>query len=273
MFSMNGQLSSDKNSDDQVLPGKIAVITDHSSINEDDYHSTDRLAAKYGGDKIIHVTWPKDFMPRQDKVIDIVTELAADREIRALIFNQAVPGTSIAVSKLKKSRDDIFTIYCSPHELAPESASQANLLLRPNETDMGRAMVKQAIKQGAKVFVHYSFPRHMAIAALASRHEIIRDTCAAEGIRFVDSVALDPTEEAGFSRAQQFIQEDVPKLVAQYGEDTAFFITNCHLQISLIKAVVDNHAIFPQPCCPSPYHGFPEALGIKSDKCLADLHY
>jgi len=30
----------------------------------------------------------------------------------------------------------------------------------------------------------------------------------------------------------------------------------------LLKAVVDCHAIYPQPCCPSPYLGFPEALGI-----------
>jgi hypothetical protein len=37
------------------------------------------------------------------------------------------------------------------------------------------------------------------------------------------------------------------------------------MQIPLIKAVVDTKAIYPQPCCPSPFHGYPTALGIKSD--------
>jgi len=41
----------------------------------------------------------------------------------------------------------------------------------------------------------------------------------------------------------------------------------------LIKAVVDNHAIYPQPCCPSPLHGFPEALGIDKAKGRSDIYY
>jgi hypothetical protein len=56
--------------------------------------------------------------------------------------------------------------------------------------------------------------------------------------------------------------EDVPKMVAQYGKDTAFFSTNCGMQVPLIKAVYDTGAYYPSPCDPSPYHGFPAALGI-----------
>ena len=63
-------------------------------------------------------------------------------------------------------------------------------------------------------------------------------------------------------------------MVAKYGKDTAFFSTNCAMQVPLIKAVVDTGAIYPQPCCPSPYHGFPSALGIEipEDK-KADIGY
>jgi hypothetical protein len=53
-------------------------------------------------------------------------------------------------------------------------------------------------------------------------------------------------------------------MVARYGEDTAFFSTNCAMQIPLITGVVNSHAIYPQPCCPSPYHAFPGALGIEA---------
>ena len=118
---------------------------------------------------------------------------------------------------------------------------------------------------GAKTFVHYSFPRHMSQPLLSGRREIMKVKCAELGLEFVDATAPDPTSDVGLPGAQQFILEDVPKMVARYGADTAFFSTNCGMQIPLIKAVVDTKAIYPQPCCPSPYHGFPAALGIKSD--------
>jgi hypothetical protein len=63
-------------------------------------------------------------------------------------------------------------------------------------------------------------------------------------------------------------------MVARYGANTAFFATNCGMQIPLIKTVVDGRAIYPQPCCPSPYHGFPSALGIEaSGGGLADINW
>ena len=59
-------------------------------------------------------------------------------------------------------------------------------------------------------------------------------------------------------------------MIAKYGKDTAFFSTNCSMQIPLIKATVDGGGIYPQPCCPSPYHGYPGALGIESTGFSAD---
>jgi hypothetical protein len=104
----------------------------------------------------------------------------------------------------------------------------------------------------------------MAQVLLSGRRDLIRQECAKQGIQFVDATAPDPTGDAGVTGAQQFILEDVPKMVARYGKDTAFFSTNCAMQIPLIKAVVDGGAIYPQPCCPSPFHGFPSALGIEA---------
>ena len=270
---MNGDSITEKTGCNQSYPGKIAIITVPPTLNEDDYHSADHLIEKYGAEKIVRATWPEDFMAEQDKMIDIAVALAGDREIKALIINQAGPGTNAAIDEFKKIRDDIFIVFCSFQESVSESSHRANLLLYPNQLGMGEAMVKQAKKQGAKVFVHYSFPRHMSQWILSSRKDMIRKTCAAEGIEFVDATAPDPTGETGLAGAQQFILEDVPKLAARYGEDTAFFSTCCSHQGSLIKAVVDSHAIFPQPCCPSPYHGFPEALGIKTDAAQKDLNF
>jgi len=258
----------------QLFPGKIAIITDHPAVNEDDFHSADRLIEKYGADKIVHVTWPEDFIAERGKMIDTVAALAEDSDIRALIISQAVLGTNAAVDKLKETRDDVFVVYCSNvQESTPESSTRADLLFTPNHLGMGSAMVEQARKQGAKVFVHYSFPRHMTHTMLSARRDLARQECLKMDILFVDAEALDPTDEAGLGAAQQFIKEDVPKMVAKYGENTAFFATNCHLQTTLIKAVIDCHAIYPQPCCPSPMHGFPEALGIETKKGTDDLNY
>jgi len=261
----------DETGKNQPFQGKIAVITDDASVNEDGFHSADSLIKKYGAEKVIHVTWPIDFMDQQARMFEIVTGLAADREIRVLILNQAVEGSNATVDKLKETRDDIFIVYGSSNENSSESATRADLILSFKEVRMGAAIVKQARKQGAKVLVHYSFPRHMSQSLISGRRDLIQQECLKEGILFIDATAPDPASEAGIAGAQQFILDDVPKLVAKYGEDTAFFSTNCHHQMSLIKAVVETHALYPQPCCPSPYHGFPEALGFKTGREHDDL--
>ena len=254
------------------FPGKIAIITTIASINEDDYHSAELLVEKYGADKIVHMTGSGSFITDMKKTIDIVAKLEKDREINALIINQALPGANALVRKIKETRADLFIIYCSVHDDFAAAAECANLLFEPNELDMGPEMVRQAKKQGAKTFVHYSFARHMAMKILADRRDLMKKVCEAEGILFIDTTIPDPMKEAGFSVARQFILDDVPRVSSEHGEDTAFFCTNCHLQASLIKAVVDSHAIYPQPCCPSPYHGFPQAFGIDSGGGMSNLN-
>jgi len=58
------------------------------------------------------------------------------------------------------------------------------------------------------------------------------------------------------------IIQEIPELIAALGRNTAFFGTNCGMQTVLISSVIELGAIYPEPCCPSPYHGFPMALGI-----------
>ena len=245
-------------------PGKVAIVTNTVSQNEEEYRSAQEMVAKYG-DRIVHVTWPDNFMAEQEQMVSVVGKLAYDPDVKALIINQAVPGTNAAVDKLLETRDDVFIVYSTPQENPPDVASRAHLILQPDELAMGNEIPVQAKKLGAKVFVHYSFPRHMSQVLLSSRRELMKKKCAEIGLEFVDATAPDPTGDSGLPGAQQFILEDVPKMVAKYGKDTAFFSTNCAMQIPLIKAVVDTGAIYPQPCCPSPYHGFPTALGIESD--------
>ncbi|MEL7647436.1 MAG: DUF3798 domain-containing protein [Sedimentibacter sp.] len=249
---------------DEPFEGKIAIVTNTLSQNEEEYRSAQQMVEKYGENKIMHVLWPDNFMTEQEQMISTVTKIGSDPDVKALIINQAVPGTNAAVDKLLESRDDMFIVYCTPQENPPDVAARADLILQPDELGMGKTIPEQAKAMGAKTFVHYSFPRHMSVVLLAARRDLMIETCKEIGIEFVDATAPDPTGDSGVPGAQQFILEDVPKMVEKYGKDTAFFSTNCAMQTPLIKACYDAGAIYPQPCCPSPYHGYPSALGIES---------
>lgn len=251
--------------DGDTTGGKIAIITNTVSQNEEEYRSAQAMVEKYGEDKILHELWPDNFMTEQEQMISVVSKIAADPDVKVLIINQAVPGTNAAVDKFLEVRekDDVLIVYATPQENPADIAQRADIILQPDELAMGTEIPKQALKQGAKVFVHYSFPRHMSIVLLSSRRDLMRQTCEEIGLEFVEATAPDPTGDSGVTGAQQFILEDVPKMVEKYGKDTAFFSTNCAMQIPLIKASFEQGAIYPQPCCPSPYHGFPAALGVE----------
>lgn len=242
---------------------KIGIMTGTVSQNEEEYRAAEAVQKKYGKDRVLLMTYPDKFMDEQETTIANLVSMASDPKVKALIIVQAVPGTSAAIEKVKELRDDLLIIAGTPGEDPKMIASKADVVLAMDELTMGRTIPEQAKKQGAKVFVHYSFPRHMSYALLSARRDLMKETCADIGLEFVDATAPDPTGDAGVSGAQQFILEDVPRKIEKYGKDTAFFSTNCSMQVPLISASLDQGGIYPQPCCPSPYHGFPSALGIK----------
>ena len=248
----------------EAFPGKIAIVTNTVDQNEEEYRSAQAMMAEYGPEKIIHRTWPVNFAEQGEMMISILQEIANDPEVRALIINQAVLNTNAAIDKFREVRDDVFIVSCSPAENPDDSASRADLVLVADELAQGETIVMQAKKMGATTLAHYSFARHMSVPLLAGRRDIMKEICEREGLEFVDLTAPDPMSDVGMPGAQLFIMQDVPKQVEKLGQDTAFFSTNCGMQIPLVTQVVETGAIYPQPCCPSPYHAFPAALGITS---------
>jgi len=139
-----------ENGKPQLFPGKIGVVTTVASVNEDDYYSTERLLKKYGPEKIIHVTWPENFIVKQEQMFDTLVNLAKDSEIKAIIINQAVEGSNAAVDKLKETRNDIFIVYCNTNEDIVACAARANLVLMLDRTGMGQPMVNAGKKTRCK---------------------------------------------------------------------------------------------------------------------------
>ncbi len=254
---------------------KIGIMTGTVVQNEEEFNAAQQMIEKYGEEHIITMTYPPKFMDEQETTIANIVGMAADPDVKAIVIVQAVPGTSAAIDKAREIRgDDLLFIVGTPGEDPAVIASKADVIFQTDDLGMGIAIPEQAKKLGAKKFVHYSFPRHMSYPLLAARRDLIKENCERLGIEYYDATAPDPTGDAGVPGAQQFILEDTPRLIEKYGKDTAFFATNCSLQVPLIQTVVEGGAIYPQPCCPSPYHAFPGALAIEvPDDKKGDIDY
>lgn len=240
---------------------KIGVVTGTVSQGEDEYRGAEAAIAKYPG-LIEHVTYPDNFMDEQETYIAQITGLAANQDVKAIVINQAVPGTVAAIRQVRESRPEMLFIVGEPHEDPPMIEPVADVSFIPDNPARGKTIPQLAKKMGATKLLHYSFPRHMSMAQLAERADIMKAECEELGMEFVFVNAPDPMGEGGLPAAQQFILEDLPRQVEKYGKDIAVFSTNCGMQEPLIVASLQTGAIFPEQCCPSPTHGYPGALAL-----------
>ena len=245
--------------------GRIAIVTNALEQWEEEYRSAQALVRRYGADRVIHRTWPVMFAIEPDLMRSLLVELASDPEVGAIIINQAVVNTAAAIDAVRAIRgDDIFIVVASAAEDPRDISARVDLALDINFRAVGEAFVAQAISMGAEAIVHISFPRHMAVPMLASRRDAMSEAARAAGIPFYDLGSPDPMEEGGMSASQLYITQSVPRWVEEFGVNTAFFSTNCGQQIPLLQQVLATGAIYVQPCCPSPFHAFPQAFGIQS---------
>ena len=244
---------------------KIAIMTGTTSQGEEEFRAAEALKEQYP-DNVITDTYPDQFMAEQETTIAKLTAFAADPDVKAIVMCQAVPGATPAFNAIREmGRDDILFIAGVPQEDPAVIAEAADIVMYADEIKQGDSIMETCANWGIDVFIHYSFPRHMAMELIVGRHDLMVENAEALGIEFVDVTAPDPTAEAGATASQQFILEDVPQQLAKYeGKKVAFFTTNCGMQEALQTAVLDQpNAYYPQPCCPSPYHAFPATLGLE----------
>ena len=245
---------------------KVAILTGTVSQGEEEFRAAEKAVATWGADHIITDTYPDNFTSEMETTVSKLVAFASDPDVKAIVMCQAVPGAKAAFDKIREmGRDDILLIAGTPQEDPAVIAAAADVVMYADEAKQGDTIMETCANWGIDVFIHYSFPRHMAMELIVARHELLEKNAEALGIEMVDVTAPDPTAEAGLSASQQFILEDVPQQLAKYeGKKVAFFTTNCGMQPSLQAAVLDEpNAYYPQPCCPSPYHAFPATLGLE----------
>ncbi len=242
---------------------KIAIITGTTTQGEEEFRAAEALQAAYP-DIVVTATYPDNFSSEIETTKSRILDFAFDPDVKAIIMCQAVPGCAPAYQEIREMRDDILLLAGVPQE-APATASAANdFCFQADDPAQGHQIVETLQKWGVDVFIHYSFPRHMAMETIVARHTILKADCEAAGIEFVDRTAPDPTAEAGATASHQYILEDVPAVMTEYaGKKVAFYTTNCGMQEPLQTAVLAQpNAYYPLPCCPSPYHAFPASMEI-----------
>ncbi len=244
---------------------KIAILTGTTSQGEEEFRAAER-AQKADPEHIVTDTYPDNFMAETETTISKLIAFASDPDVKAIVMCQAVPGAKAAFDKIRAmGRDDMLLIAGVPQEDPAVITAAADFVLYTDEPKQGDTIMETCAKWGIDVFVHYSFPRHLAMETIAARKALLEENAAALGIQYVEATAPDPTGDAGVAGAQQFILEDVPLKLKEFeGKKVAFFPPNCGMQEPLQAAILDQpNAYYPQPCCPSPYHAFPASLGLE----------
>ena len=240
----------------------IGIVTGSVSQSEDDRRGAEAFQAMYGEDMVKLAIYPDNFTEELETTIQTIVNLSDDPQMKAIIVNKSVPGTTEAFRKIKESRPDIICIAGEGHEDLPEIGSAADLVCNNDFVARGYLIIRTAHELGCDTFVHISFPRHMAYETMSRRVAVMKEACKEFGMEFVLETAPDPTSDVGVAGAQAYILEKVPEWVEKYGKNAAYFCTNDAHTEPLLKQLMEYGGYFIEADLPSPLMGYPGARGI-----------
>ena len=240
----------------------IGIITGSVSQSEDDRRGAEAFQAMYGEDMVKLAIYPDNFTEELETTIQTIVNMSDDPLMKAIIVNQAVPGTTEAFRQIKERRPDIICIAGESHEDLPEIGSAADLVCNNDFVARGYLIIRTAHELGCDTFVPISFPRHMSYETMSRRVAVMKAACEEFGMNFVLETAPDPTTDVGVAGAQAYILEKVPEWVEKYGTNAAYFCTNDAHTEPLLKQLLEYGGYFVEADLPSPTMGYPGALGI-----------
>ena len=240
----------------------IGIVTGSVSQSEDDRRGAEAFQAMYGEDMVKLAIYPDNFTEELETTVQTIVNLSDDPQMKAIVVNQAVPGTTEAFRQIKERRPDILCLAGESHEDLPEIGSAADVVCNNDFVARGYLIIRTAHELGCDTFVHISFPRHMAYETMSRRVAIMKAACEEMGMTFVLETAPDPTSDVGVAGAQAYILEKVPEWVEKYGKNAAYFCTNDAHTEPLLKQLLEYGGYFIEADLPSPLMGYPGALGL-----------
>ncbi|MCL1905767.1 MAG: DUF3798 domain-containing protein [Clostridiales bacterium] len=253
-------------SEPEPFPGKIAIITTMPT-GDFCYYSAMPIIEKYGSSKVLHRTLPLLYSSDAEEIINIVAELGADIDVKAIVVNPAVMGANLAFEKLRELRKDIYVVYCAPDISYGETQQQAvdrtmqtaDLVISSDENNIASSNVRQAQKLGAETFVHYSVQDYWWDSTKLRRRELVKQTCNDLSINFID-VKVPESILGNASAFTEFFRNDIYDRVNKCGKNTAFFCSYSGLDSVFILSAVGAGAIYSQSGYPSYFYGIVEAF-------------
>lgn len=240
----------------------IGIVTGSFSQSEDDRRGAEAFQKKYGEDNVTLAIYPDNFTEEEEVTIQTIVNLADDPDMKAVIVNQAVDGTTEAFRRIKEKRPDIICIAGEAYEDFSDISPVADLVVCSDFVCRGYLMIRSAHELGCDTFVHISFPRHLSYETVSRQVAIMKAACEEFGMRFEMEEAPDPTTEVGVPGAQAYILEHVPEWVEKYGTASAYFCTNDAHTEPLIKKLMECGGYFIEADLPSPLMGYPGALDL-----------
>ena len=258
----NSSGGDDSQAGDGAMSYHIGIITGSVSQSEDDRRGAEAFQAKYGEDVVKLATYPDNFTEELETTVQTIVNMSDDPDMKAIIVNQSVPGTTEAFRQVKDRRPDILCIAGEAHEDLPEIGSAADLVTNNDFVSRGYLMIRTAHELGCDTFVHISFPRHMSYETMSRRVAVMEEACKEFNMEFVLETAPDPTTDVGVTGAQAYVLEKAPEWIQKYGQNSAYFCTNDAHTEPLLKQLVEYGGFFIEADLPSPLMGYPGALGL-----------
>ncbi len=242
---------------------KIGMVTPTLTASEEEYRGAQVVAEKYPG-RVEHVVLPQNFSEELETAVTQVSSLGDDPAVKAIVICAGYEGLLAGIQKVKEKRPDMVVvtapIWDDPHMMS----DYIDLCLDTDWVQRGVTIATKAHQMGAKTLIHYSFPTHMAKEVIATRRDLMKQTSENLGMTFVEVLTPDPQAAGGGKPAMlQFLGEDIPRQIAQYGTDTCIFGTNCPMQDVIIAKALELKFIMAEQCCPTPLQGFPAAMGLE----------
>ncbi len=250
----------DESSDEESF--HIGIVTGSFSQSEDDRRGAEAFQEKYGADSVTLAIYPDNFTDELETTVSIIVNLADDPDMKAIIVNQAVDGTTEAFRRIHEKRPDIICIAGEAYEDFSDISETADLVVNYDFISRGYLMVRTAHELGCDTFVHISFPRHLDYESVSRQVAVMKAACEEFGMSFEMEEAPDPTTEVGVPGAQAFITEHVPDWIAKYGRQSAYFCTNDAHTEPLIRGLMEHGGYFIEADLPSPLMGYPGALDM-----------
>ena len=240
----------------------IAIVTPTLSVSEDEYRAGEQLVEQYP-DIVKHLVLPEKFDTEIEGCISTIVSAADDPLMKAVVVSSGQSGLIPAFQQIKEKNPDIITVSSAIYDEPDMMSEYIDMNLDMDAIRRGETIPTKAHEMGAKTFIHYSFPTHLAKPTISARRDKMKETCEKLGMEFVEIITPDPQTGNGPEAMQQFLQEDIPRQIEKYGVDTNIFGTNCPMYDVILAKALELKFMVAEQCCPTPTQAYPTVLGLE----------